>query len=263
MYSQCPRCRTIFMVAPVDLAAARGDTVCGHCGSLFNALLTLSEFPPEPDELELSEHEHGQPAPALRLPVSGPLRAAVASFDPDANAMAQPADNIPAPPPQFTHAGRGSYSDARWWTIAALLSLTLVMELAWAQRDQWADDARVRPMLDRACASLGCALALRQDLSKLVLTSREVRPHPSVPDALLISATIRNDATFAQAFPAIRIRLSDLREEPVASRRFVASDYLVDSSDTRRGLAPQASAVLVFEVTDPGRDAVAFEFDLE
>ena len=261
MYSQCPRCRTIFMVAPADLAAARGDSVCGHCGSLFNALRNLSEYPPEPGETNLPEHQQDLPAPPLRLPVTEPTRDAVSSYNPDANADSDAQIEAGAPPFAPTRQARGS--DLRWWSVAVLLLLGLLLELAWAKRSDWISNASLRPLLDGVCATVGCRMPLRQDLSQLALTSREIRPHPSVPGALLISATIRNEADFAQAFPAVRIRLSDLNEQPVASRRFVPADYLVDPDDARRGLAPQASAVIVFEVADPGRDAVAFEFNFE
>lgn len=249
------------MVAPADLAAARGDSVCGHCGSLFNALRNLSEYPPEPGVTDLPEHQQDLPAPPLRLPVAEPTRDAVSSFNPDTTTDNGADIERAAPPFVPTRQRRGS--DLRWWSVAVLLLLALLLELAWAKRGDWINNASLRPLLDGVCTTVGCRMPLRQDLSKLALTSREIRPHPSVPGALLISATIRNEADFAQAFPAVRIRLSDLNEQPVASRRFVPADYLVDPDDAHRGLAPQASAVLVFEVADPGRDAVAFEFNFE
>ncbi len=260
MFSQCPRCRTIFMVAPADLAAARGDTVCGHCGSLFNALRSLSEYPPEPDEKNLEEHGVDLPAPPLRLPVSEPVRAAVTSFDPDRDGVV---DHDRSTMPVFAPTPRARSSDWRWWSIAAILLLALVMELGWAERSTLAEDMRFRPALDRICASVGCRLPLRRDASQLAVTAREVRPHPSVPGALLISATIRNQADFAQPFPDVRIRLTDLNEASVASRRFVPGNYLIDASESKRGLAAQANAILLFEVVDPGRDAVAFDFSFE
>lgn len=260
MYSQCPRCRTIFMVAPADLAAARGDTVCGHCGSLFNALRNLSEFPPEPGVADLAEHEQDLPAPPLRLPVAEPTRDAVSSFNPDADAAG---DGEPPKPPVFIPTPGRRGTDLRWWSVAALLLCSLLVELAWAKRSDWIGEPNLRPLLQSVCATVGCRMPLRQDLSLLALTSREIRPHPSMPGALLISATIRNEANFAQAFPAVKVRLSDLNEQPVAARRFLPGDYLVDPDDAQRGLAPQASAVIVFEVADPGRAAVAFEFNFE
>jgi len=103
-------------------------------------------------------------------------------------------------------------------------------------------------------------LPLRHEPAKLELLSRDIRPHPSVANALIISATLRNDAAFAQAFPAVEISLSDLDENRIAMRRFVPQEYLGDARSIAAGLAPGATAALVFEVADPGKNAVAFEF---
>jgi len=46
-------------------------------------------------------------------------------------------------------------------------------------------------------------------------------------------------------------------------RRLQPREYLDDDTILQRGLAPGASAVLLFEVEDPGDQAVAFEFRFE
>jgi hypothetical protein len=75
-----------------------------------------------------------------------------------------------------------------------------------------------------------------------------------------VSATLRNDADFAQAFPDVEVTLSDLDENRIAMRRFRPQDYISDTRSLAAGLAPGATAALVFEVADPGKNAVAFEF---
>jgi hypothetical protein len=121
----------------------------------------------------------------------------------------------------------------------------------------------VRAWLEPACERLRCTLPPRHDASALELISRDIRPHPSVPGALIISATVRNDADFAQAFPVVEITLSDLDETRIAMRRFQPRDYVNDARTIAGGLAPGASTALVFEVADPGRNAVAIEFKFD
>jgi hypothetical protein len=141
--------------------------------------------------------------------------------------------------------------------------LGLAGEIAWAEQARWIDDARARAWLTPLCERLGCALPLRHDASTLQLLSRDIRPHPSVPGALIISATLRNDASFVQAFPTVEITLSDLDEKRIAMRRFQPREYRGDTRALGAGLAAGASTSLVFEVADPGRNAVAFEFEFE
>jgi hypothetical protein len=121
----------------------------------------------------------------------------------------------------------------------------------------------VRAWVDPLCMHVGCRLPPRHDSGALELLSRDIRPHPSVPGALIISASVRNDADFAQSFPIVEITLSDLDETRIAMRRFRPRDYVSDARTIADGLAPGATTALVFEVADPGKNAVAFEFKFD
>ena len=84
-----------------------------------------------------------------------------------------------------------------------------------------------------------------------------------VRGALMISATLRNDAPFAQPYPVVSLVLADAQGHRVAMRRLRPSEYLDDSESLRAGMAPGAVTALVLEVEDPGNKAVAFEFGFE
>ncbi|MBX3702894.1 MAG: DUF3426 domain-containing protein [Steroidobacteraceae bacterium] len=45
MYTQCPKCRTVFRVTAEVLRAAQGEVRCGVCATTFDALANLSEEP--------------------------------------------------------------------------------------------------------------------------------------------------------------------------------------------------------------------------
>lgn len=262
MYTQCPECLTIYKLDGPELAAAHGSVRCGHCAAVFDALRTLSlQLPPEPIE-RLDVHALLPAPPQLELPVFRPSPAQVSLFAEAADrAQAARRSSLPA----FAKRGRRTRErrDGPWLAGCALLLLTLAGEIAWAEQARWIGDARARAWLDPVCAKLGCRLPLRHDATTLQLLSRDIRPHPSVPGALIISATLRNDAAFAQAFPTVEISLSDLDEKRIAMRRFRPREYLGDARSLAAGLAPGASTSLAFEVADPGKNAVAFEFRFE
>ena len=261
MYTQCPECLTIFKLSGAELAATLGSVRCGHCSAVFDALRTLAEqLPPEPIG-SLEPHPSQIAPPQLGLPVFRPNPSQSGLlFDPEDRPRAP---ERPATP-TFTRRRRvRARHTGAWIAGCALLLLTLGGEIAWAKRALWLDDARVRAWVDPACGKLGCALPPRHDPAKLELLSRDIRPHPSVPGALIISASLRNDADFAQAFPVVEITLSDLDETRIAMRRFRPRDYVSDPRTIAAGLAPGATTALVFEVADPGRNAVAFEFEFD
>jgi predicted Zn finger-like uncharacterized protein len=264
MYTQCPECLTAFKLRAAELAGARGTVFCPHCHALFDALQRLiDELPPEPFE-QLPTRVPAATPPELELPVFRPHVAAQAEEPPVL--AARDATRAFVPAPTFAHARRRPPRPARngrWWAASFVLAIALLLQVGWAERTHWLDDARVRPWADRACAKLGCRLPLRRDLAALVLVSRDIRRHPSVADALVVSASLRNTATFAQAYPVIAITLSDLDENRIAMRRFNPREYLGDPAEIETGLAAGATTNITLEIVDPGRNAVAFEFNFE
>ncbi len=261
MYVQCPECLTIFKLGGAELAAAGGRVRCGHCAAGFDALRTLTDqLPPEPIEY-LDTHPAGELPPQLDLPVFRPNPAQAMLFvAPAERALAAERSTLPA----FAAARRRARAAHR--TLAGRLRAAGADPARRGRLGRTRALARRRahaPWLDAACARLGCTLPLRRDASALTLLSRDIRPHPSVEGALIVSATVRNDADFAQAYPTVDITLSDLDEKRIAMRRFAPREYLGDTRGIERGLAAGASAALVFEVADPGRNAVAFEFKFE
>jgi Protein of unknown function (DUF3426) len=92
------------------------------------------------------------------------------------------------------------------------------------------------------------------------VTSRDIRPHPSVPNALLLTASFRNDAVFAQAWPQLEVALTDLEDQPLGLRRFEAREYLGNEPSSPM-IMPGQSASLTLEIMDPGKHAVAFRLE--
>jgi predicted Zn finger-like uncharacterized protein len=56
MVTTCPNCRQQLAVTPADLRVGQGFVRCGRCDKVFNALLTLTEDAPAPDEPDAVAH---------------------------------------------------------------------------------------------------------------------------------------------------------------------------------------------------------------
>jgi predicted Zn finger-like uncharacterized protein len=246
MYTQCPHCLSVFQPTPHVLARSRGRLRCGVCESDFDALERLTDQP-----------IHAA-APAV-VPSSTVVR-----VDPEAppqqGHLFEPA--VPESPTFVTReTARGATrGNGAWWTGSLALALLLGAQIVLAQRAELARDPQWRAALQKVCAHLRCSLPAWRDVTALHISASDVRPHPSVPDALMISATFRNDAPWPQAWPVLQISLADLDGKAVALRRFEAAEYLGSGPDETT-LGAGQSATVTLEVQDPGKQAVAFNFE--
>ncbi|HXH01372.1 MAG TPA: DUF3426 domain-containing protein [Xanthomonadaceae bacterium] len=141
---------------------------------------------------------------------------------------------------------------------AALLSL-LGMQILLAERARLAADARWRPVLQALCGAIGCRLPAWRQPEEFTMLARDVRMHPQRARALRASVTFRNDARWAQPWPALRLTLSDADGRPLGARTFAPNAYL--DTSTRGVLAPGQTARVVIDLHEPGPDVVAFAFE--
>lgn len=116
MYTQCPKCRTIFAIDEDALQASLGIVRCGRCAERFDALLTLSDRLPADPHAALPVHDTDALAPTLTAPVApdgdGSVRPSIAP-----GLAAIPTVSPVAPPPD--HAWLSSLSGERTQALIA------------------------------------------------------------------------------------------------------------------------------------------------
>lgn len=144
--------------------------------------------------------------------------------------------------------------------IIVLTAITL-FQLAYFRSFEIADKfVEARPYLKQFCEKIPCHYSGPKDADAIQLLSRDIRVHPDEKNALLISAVMVNKAAFAQPYPDIKIRLSDLSGNIVAERSFSEKTYMGHLSNPFLLMKPNTPVHIHFEVVDPGKDAVNFEF---
>jgi hypothetical protein len=171
----------------------------------------------------------------------------------------------PAEPvaPVYVRPRRRRTAGVAWALGCLVLALVLAAQIAWIKRVDLFRDPATHPWVARACQVIACRLPPIRDASKLELVSRDVRPDPHTSGALMITATVRNDADFRQPWPVVVVELTDLDNNVVAMRRFRPAEYMPDAARRAAGIAAGATSAVAFEVADPGRRAVAFRFSFE
>lgn len=116
------------------------------------------------------------------------------------------------------------------------------------------------PIIKAFCDKATCRYSGPVATKQIQLLNRDVRIHPKEKNALLISAAIINRAHFAQPYPNIKIRLSDISGNIIAERIFKSKTYLKKTNNPFLLMKSKIPVHINFEVVDPGKDAVNFEF---
>lgn len=188
------------------------------------------------------------------------------SGDAQAPASSAPAAHAAAAPmtdePVFLRGTTPAAPVPRWqWAVVAALSVALLLQIAIADRARLAADPSTRPLIAGLCSVLRCGLPAWHEPAAYTMVSREVRPVPGQPGLLQIQATLRNDARWDQAWPSLKLTLSDADGRVIGSGAFTASQYLPSGTAVESRLAPGQSAQVAFQVREPAASTVAFTFD--
>ncbi len=285
LYTQCRGCGEVFIIDAEHLTLARGQVRCHVCGTVFDALQTLtSEQPLDGEDLLLHDDGHAPPLLTRSFQTemdepdityeSEPDMAETTSDlesgvdvddddDEDSDADAPSFLGVEEPPLKadlpYHDAVNERASGQKWWLVMSVLMVAL---LFWQAQAALADGRLRLPdtaWAEKVCDTLSCAEHHRPlDLSKISLVSRNIRSHPGRDNALIISASMINTQSDDDRFPALSIRLSDLDGRVIAMRRFQAEEYL--STDIlNAGFMHNTLVPITLEIQNPGENAVAFE----
>jgi predicted Zn finger-like uncharacterized protein len=147
-----------------------------------------------------------------------------------------------------------------WGVASALLLLLLTAQITYFLRDTLVSRLpQTRPVLEQACAVLGCTLSLPKNLAQLQIVGSDLQTEAS--GRLKLTLTLGNRAGHAQAWPVLVLTLTDQRNRPLARRSFAPSEYLGDPGRIAAGIPPRSEQALSLPLTV--RDLSPMGFGLE
>jgi predicted Zn finger-like uncharacterized protein len=250
MFTRCPGCHTVHPVNASLLAQGAGKYRCGKCKKINNALDSLFDEWPDPGD---------QPQVAGKLPELGfnlDLKAAKqAQLSPGEASLTAEEEGG-----GDQGAGRGKKMlRTAWITTAIALLILVTVYLAEFFQQPLLDSPIVRNILVKTGLREPLPTVPLRDLGQIELLSRDMRSHPTRPDALSLSLTIVNRAARPQAFPGLEVILLDSSGQTLVSRLFEPDEYLAEGADIETGMTPEAYLHIGLDLADPGRQAVGFE----
>lgn len=258
IFTQCPICKTAYRITLAQLRQGRGEAYCLECQASFNALSALADT---------AERAGSSPPPSNQVPRLGKLEAAGSPPGPigerEKPSLAAPAGKVsetePLPAGGKKTANRATARLAWGIGTATLLGL-LALQIGWFAWPELAQNERLRPWLDTACASLGCRLPLFRAPRRIQIISHDLHPAPEGVEGYEFTLTLANQASLPQAFPIIRLSLEDFSGGTAAVREFQPEEYLPQSSPSLMQVGELREIRLL--LAKPNKEIGGFSFEL-
>lgn len=248
--TRCPNCGTAFRVQPAQLSARGGKVRCGKCGHVFDGVAALIAENPQSTQAE------AEPSPQLAL-FGASRKSPLAGAGEAANEDVPVADFLDDVPPRRRPVA---------WTLgAALACIVLAAQAVHYFRTEIAVLVpETRPYLATACVTLRCDLKLPRRPKLMAIESSDLQADGRRDSVIVLNAVLRNQAQFAQEYPALELTLTDERDEAVARRVLTPADYLAGlaAEQIARGIGAGADAPLRVYFDTGGLKAVGYRMYL-
>lgn len=230
MLTRCSACGTAFRITTDQLVMRQGMVRCGQCNEVFNALEHLASR---------------TDAPQTQEPAADPLTAGASS----AAWSASPAEDV-APASSYDLFGASPAPDAGpgaaapavlspllapesprrfpWLSlIGSILAVgVLLAQASWFYRNQIAVKfPEAKPYLEAACAHLDCRIEPPVDPQAISIESSDLQAEPGGRSVLVLSAVLRNRASFDQDLPLLELALTDAQDAALARRVLKPAEY--------------------------------------
>lgn len=164
--------------------------------------------------------------------------------------------------PTRTHEGAatGVLAKVLFGLSNVMLILALTAQGLYFLRGPIADwQPGLRPYFEQACASLGCAIPLSQQLDRLKVESSSLETDPEQSAHAMLKVSFSNRSSQRQAWPVFVLSLTDLKNEPLAQRVFRPTEYLPKDKRVTEGMAPMSELEFKLDLDLGGLDASGYE----
>lgn len=214
----------------------------------------LGEEDEEPEEQEEIEALQPPPEPLKRKPIRPklepkPLKEVIASLEPE--------------PLEVDWQEPGAWRRRLLWPALALVALLCLLgQVAWLEYERLSRVEPYRSAYAIACRFIGCQLPDLLDRRQIQTSNLLVRSHPDIADALQVDVILQNNAPFEQTFPVLELTFTNLRSEPIASRKLTPAEYLGGELTGRDKMPVRQPIHIALEIADPGKEAVSYHITI-
>lgn len=246
MQAECPHCHTIFELEKEQFDQAQGQLRCGHCLAVFTMDAPFEDT--QKDFLDETEKEQLELTEAI----------------PEENTSETLADVIPPELREETRNPKQRYgfiSTIFWAQLILIMLIIGIVQYAYYDRIRLSQFNELRPWMGLMCKYTKCNFPEPRNPDLIELSNKNIFSHPNIEKALMVSGSIINQATFAQAFPLLELKFENVRGETISGRRFTPEEYLGIPADQIPAMMPGISTSIKIEIIDPGKEMVSYTFE--
>jgi len=238
-------------VQPAQLSARGGKVRCGKCTRVFDGVAALVA------EGQQGTQAETEPSPQLAL-FEASRKGPIGGTGEAANEDVPGADFLDeAPPPPRRRLA---------WAFGVVLALAVLAAQAvhYFRTEIAVLVPETRPYLAAACVTLQCDLKLPRRPKLMAIESSDLQADGRRENVIVLNAVLRNQAQFAQEYPALELTLTDERDEAVARRVLLPADYLAGQTADQlaQGIGAGADAALRIYFDTGGLRAIGYRMYL-
>lgn len=196
------------------------------------------------------------------LPMAGPVEptAQVEAHEPLAPPAAPPQEPVPEP-----RLHEPTPTPRRWPWLAGCLLALVALALQGAVHFRTTLAARLpesKPWLAMLCDPLGCALDLPRRIDLIEIESSDLAPDKQVDGRLRLVATLRNRASFVQAWPHIELTLTSAGDRALLRRALAPGEYLMPPAQSDAGFPAGTDQTVQLDLQAADTPAVGYRLYL-
>lgn len=224
-------------------------------------LIVADDHLPETARLEGGEHAlNGEMHGAAQAPAVFAAAVETTEATPDTPGVMP----LPEAPKDTPWTAQGFTSQALppkhrhlWLAAAVILALAAVLQSLFVFRtDLAAQFPDSRPMIQSLCEVLGADLPLPRKTELVGIEVSDLHPDSQGRPLLTLTASLRNRASYTQAFPHLELTLTDAEDKALLRRVLSPRDYLPKLEDEAKGFASNGEMAIQVNF-DAGRLAAA------
>ena len=268
-YTRCPECRTVYRVTAEQLAMRGGQVRCGQCKTAFDGVDQLISLAPpsfDDDDDAVDEAAQGPPTVTLRgaQALAQPSSAAADEVAADATPAGRPPGIAAAGEPSGAEEAGGSSTAALAFYALATVALVALLagQAVFHYRDavvaQW---PAAKPLLAEMCAVVGCTVLPPRQIADLPILASDLQADPAHKGLLILTATLRNRAMIALAYPHLELTLTDVRDQVVVRRALIPAEYAGGTADIAVGIPPNGEVAIKLFIDASATSQVGYRLD--